>query len=73
MGGDEEEDENAEEGGGGGGGIAVDDSNVYKIDPDLAQTTGGVMPTPHAPDPTKMGIFTYQEFESLESLFFYVQ
>ena len=43
---DKEEGEGAEKEEGGGG-LGIDDSNIFKLDPDLAQTTGGQYPSPH--------------------------
>ena len=58
-GGDEEEEEAAGDGEEEGGGLAIDNSNVFKLDPKLEQATGGPMPSPHEPDPSKMGKFIY--------------
>ena len=52
---------------------AEPDPNLFTVDPDLVDEAGGGPVDPHAVDPTKMGLFTYVEFDTVDDLFEYTQ
>ena len=53
--------------------LADEDPNTFTVPPELVNEAGGAPESPHNPDPSVMGKFTYQEFESVEALFQYAQ
>jgi len=50
---------------------AIADPNAFIVDPKLIDTAGGGPKSLHPPDTSKMGRFTYKEFDSIETLFEY--
>lgn len=48
------------------------DENAFVLPERLVDAAGGGPDSPHVPDPAVMGKFTYQEFETVDTLFEYV-